>query len=319
MPEQADEHKRVKRRPIVAALLSLLMFGMGQLYNGQLRRAVAYLALGLLPYIALLLVVQFIPPYLGSVLFVIGALSLVTVWIFGVVDAFISARRIGTVTLQRYNRWYVYVSIYLIATLMPFAVDEPPVAAYSLPSSSMTPSLLAGDYVYAHAYRDQPLERGDIAVFKLPTNGTDYIKRIVGLPGDRIQVRGGILHINGKSVQRESTGAYTYRYFSGTVRTATRYQETLPNGKRYMIVEESDTYPADNTPVYTVPAGHYFAIGDNRDNSLDSRYLQKVGFIPHENITGRVILIYFSKDGSWWPLSRLPQTIRFGRIGNVVE
>jgi len=319
MLEQPDERKRVKRRPMVAALLSFLMIGMGQLYNGQLRRAVVVFALGLAPFIAISLILQFIPPYVGTLLYVSGALCLLALWIFSVVDAFVSARRIGTITLQRYNRWYVYGSIYLLSTLISFTIDEPPVAAYSIPAGSMIPSLLVGDYVYAHTYRDQPPERGDIAVFKQPTNGTDYTKRIVGLPGDRIQVKGGVLHINGVAVQRENKGAYGYQDSSGRFHRATRYQETLPNGKRYMIIEESDAYPADNTPVYTVSAGHYFALGDNRDNSLDSRYLQEVGFIPHENITGRVILIYFSKNGSWWPLWRLPQIIRLARIGNEVE
>jgi len=165
-------------------------------------------------------------------------------------------------------------------------------------------------------------ERGDVAVFKLPRdNKTDYIKRIIGLPGDRIQVKGGILHINDEPVKREQTEDYTTTdQFGRQIRVA-QYVETLPNGHRHRIIEESDSAPLDNTPVFTVPPDHYFAMGDNRDNSLDSRVGSMVGFVPVENLVGRAEFLFFSiEDGArFWEIWKWPWAVRFGRLLNGVN
>lgn len=265
---------------------------------------------------------QHTPSYHGVAFFLIGMFCLVPIYAFVIIDAFVSARRIGAVTLQRYNRWYLYLATYLFA-IIPSLVVEPAVVTYSIGSNSMVPGLLIGDYVYAHsyAYRERPPERGDIAVFKLPTNASRAAKRIVGLPGDSIQIKGGILHINGIAVQRESLGNHAYKAITGREHSVTLYQETLPNGEDHLIVEASDNYSTDNTPLYTVPTKHYFALGDNRDHAADSRYQKAIGFIPHENLMGQIALIYFSQDGSADGLAfwRWPQAIRFKRIGNRVD
>lgn len=211
---------------------------------------------------------------------------------------------------------------------------------FSIPSGSMIPTLLVGDYLFvskaSYGYSKHSLpfslpiipgrvmyempERGDVAVFKLPTdNKTDYIKRIVGLPGDTIQVRGGILHINGEAVKRERLGEYVYEDTRGFFHNTVRYRETLPNGMSHEIIEESDSFPADNTQVYKVPEGHYFGMGDNRDNSRDSRYLMDVGFIPKENLVGRAEVLFFSNSGSFWQVWTWPWTLRFDRFFNEVE
>jgi len=159
-------------------------------------------------------------------------------------------------------------------------------------------------------------------VFKLPRdNKTDYIKRIVGLPGDRIQVTGGVLHINGEPVKRQRLGDFVDVDRIGNGTRMTRYQETLPNGKSYVVVEMTDAGPLDNTSVYVVPAGHYFGMGDNRDNSLDSRVLNQVGYIPAENLVGRAEVIFFSSDGTakLWEVWKWPSAIRFSRLFNVIE
>lgn len=199
---------------------------------------------------------------------------------------------------------------------------------FNIPSGSMIPTLLVGDYLfvskYAYGYSkhslpwsvplfggrilDGPPARGDIAVFKLPSDDeTDYIKRIVGLPGDRIQVLGGVLHINGAAVERERMEDYGYRDRYGRERVYRQYRETLPNGASYMTLDGTPRGSLDDTQVYTVPEGHYFAMGDNRDNSLDSR-VRSVGFIPAENLVGRAEFIFHSlADGTsiaelWnWP------------------
>jgi signal peptidase I len=211
---------------------------------------------------------------------------------------------------------------------------------FNIPSSSMLPTLLVGDYLfvsklsYGYSRHSFPLslslfsgrvlftepERGDVMVFKLPKdNETDYIKRIVGLPGDRIQVRGGILHINGKALKRRLIGRY--RSENGNGGYFMKYQETLPNGRVHPILERTDHGEFDNTLVYRVPPDHYFAMGDNRDNSLDSRALTDVGFIPKENLVGRADLLFFSSNGSarFWEFWNWPAAIRFARLFQKIE
>ena len=123
-------------------------------------------------------------------------------------------------------------------------------------------------------------------VFKLPRdNETDYIKRIVGLPGDRIQVKDGLLHINGTPVKRERVDDYSYVDRYGRERVFRQYRETLPNGASYMTLDATPRGSLDTTQIYTVPPDHYFAMGDNRDNSLDSR-VPSVGYIPSEKSRG---------------------------------
>lgn len=207
---------------------------------------------------------------------------------------------------------------------------------FSIPSGSMIPTLLVGDYLfvskasYGYSRHSLPFslplvpgdrvafetpERGDVAVFKLPSDGrTDYIKRIIGLPGDTIQVKGGVLHINGEAVVRKRLGEFVYQDTNGVYHNTMRYEETLPNGKVHELIEETDSYPADNTPLYSVPEGHYFAMGDNRDNSRDSRYLMDVGFIPRENLVGRADVIFFSNDGPFLAFWKWPWSLRFGRF-----
>lgn len=223
----------------------------------------------------------------------------------------------------------------LIALVVRTFAYEP----FNIPSGSMKPTLLIGDYLfvskfaYGYSRYSLPLglplfegrifgrlpERGDVVVFKKPTdNKTDYIKRVIGLPGDRIQVIQGLLHINGAPVRIEPIGTFvdddppSYR--------AALLEETLPNGARHEILELTSSGPQDNTRVYEVPAGHVFAMGDNRDNSQDSRF-DDVGFIPVENLVGRAEIIFFSigSDATLLAPWRLPFEIRYGRFLNLIR
>jgi signal peptidase I len=228
------------------------------------------------------------------------------------------------------------------AVVIAFGVRTFAYEPFNIPSGSMIPTLLVGDYLFVSKFSygysrytvafGAPVfdgrvlytkpERGDVAVFKLPRdNKTDYIKRIIGLPGDRIQVIGGILHINGEAVKRDRVEDFvTTDQFGRQVRVA-QYVETLPNGRKHRIIEESDTGSLDNTQLYTVPEDHFFAMGDNRDNSLDSRVSSMVGFVPVENLVGRAEFLFFSIDegSSFWEFWKWPWAVRFGRIFDGVS
>ena len=208
---------------------------------------------------------------------------------------------------------------------------------FNIPSGSMIPTLLVGDYLFVSKYtygysrHSLPLSlpiipgrifssvpnRGDVAVFKLPKdNSTDYIKRIIGLPGDRIQVRSGRLFVNGALVNRRPLAPFFLRGPLGSRVGIRHFEENLPGGRSYRILERADNFQLDNTPVYTVPSGHVFGMGDNRDDSQDSRVLSEVGYIPMENLVGRAEFIFFSHDssGTGWPLS-----VRWSRIFKTIQ
>ena len=168
-----------------------------------------------------------------------------------------------------------------------------------MPAASSSPALQVGDYFIADnkAYeQDDPL-RGDVVVFKLPRdNSTDYIKRVIGLPGDEIVMRDGVLSINGKEVPKRRTGSFFTKENSGPPRKIPAFEETLPNGVKYTVLDADENGPFDNVGPYKVPESHYFMMGDNRDNSTDSRASWGVGYVPRKNIFARASWIYYSRD-----------------------
>lgn len=233
----------------------------------------------------------------------------------------------------------VIIQALLIALVVRTLLFQP----FNIPSGSLIPTLLIGDYLFVSKYSygysrhsmpfSPPLfsgriwasepQRGDIAVFKLPKdNSTDYIKRVVGLPGDRIQVIDGVLHINGQAVKRERASVYETTDTFGRTVAVPRYLETLPNGVSYYTIErDGDRGYWDNTVVYTVPPGHYFMMGDNRDNSTDSRDESSVGPVPYENLVGRAEIIFFSIDESSavWKLWEWPWSVRWNRLFSPIK
>ncbi len=320
-----------KRRPVVAAILSLGLMGLGQLYNGQFHRAIMYFAIEILSAISLFLILVIPLSFQGIIILLFGIVIYFGIRIFAILDAFIGARRIGSIELQRYNRWYVYLSVFLVAVITVEIFNRSEIRSeiraarrpFSIPSGGMSPTLLVGDYLFVDgtAYRQRPPERGDIAVFKLPRdNSTDYVKRIIGLPGDKIQMTDGVLSINGEAVKRERVADYIGENAMGTSVKVKRYNETLPNGASHFTLDLTENGAWDTTGVYEVPPGHYFMMGDNRDNSTDSRFLQLVGYVPAENFIGRAEVIYFSVDDeAAWAFWRWPWTLRFERIGNKID
>ncbi len=211
----------------------------------------------------------------------------------------------------------------LIALVLRVLLFQP----FTIPSASMEPNLYEGDYIivskwdYGYSKHSIPLSpgifsgrlfgseprRGDVVVFKLPRdNKTDYIKRLIGLPGDRLQMRNNLLYINDKPVTDVIQGRVDVDTGYGFERSATTVRETLPEGRQITIQDFGPDGHLDNTGVYTVPPGYYFMMGDNRDNSIDSRVEQEngVGLVPAENLVGKANIILFSwKPGAslWKP------------------
>ncbi|HEX5262029.1 MAG TPA: signal peptidase I, partial [Phenylobacterium sp.] len=186
---------------------------------------------------------------------------------------------------------------------------------YTIPSASMEPNLYEGDYIIVSKWNfgwskhsipfspplfsgrifERPAQRGDIVVFKLPhDNSTDYIKRVIGIPGDRIQMKQGLLYLNGKQVPRVNLGTVREDSGYGFMHDVTRYRETLPGGRTFITNDFGPTGDLDNTEEFLVPEHHYFMMGDNRDNSSDSRVSPEaggVGYVPAENLEGKAQLI----------------------------
>lgn len=233
----------------------------------------------------------------------------------------------------------VVVQALLIALVVRTLLFQP----FNIPSGSLIPTLLVGDYLFVSKYTygyskhsmpfSPPLfagriwgaepKRGDIAVFKLPKdNSTDYIKRVIGLPGDRIQVIDGVLNLNGRKVEKRRIDDYRTSDSYGRSVAVPQYQETLPGGVSYRVIErDGDSGYWDNTNLYTVPAGRVFMMGDNRDNSTDSRDDASVGTVPFENFVGRAEIIFFSIDeqASAWRVWEWPWTVRWSRLLNPIR
>jgi signal peptidase I len=216
---------------------------------------------------------------------------------------------------------------------------------FNIPSGSMKDTLLIGDYLfvskysYGYSHFSLPLSpplfsgrifsskptRGDVVVFRLPRDdSTDYIKRVIGLPGDRIQMKDGLLYINGTPVKRERADDFIDDE-NGSPEHVRRWRETLlPNGVTYDTLDLQDNGFLDSTQEYLVPADHYFMMGDNRDNSTDSRVppeRQGVGYVPFENLIGKAQIIFFSiGDGEpAWHIWSWPWSVRWSRLFTIVK
>ena len=310
-------------------MLSLLAPGVGQLYAGENRSGWRLFGIFVALELASAFVLPNLPIKVRAAALLLLALADLALRVWAGIAAFRLARRLRAVAVGRYQHGWIYT---LLILLMPvanaLAAPDHEMKSFYAPSGAMLPTLRANDYFVVDRgyYRRNPVSRGDLIVFKLPTDtSTDYIKRIVGLPGDRIQVRHGELYINDQQVPRKEDPNCRDKEADPFV-VQQGYRESLPSASggaavQHCIIKEfgfngREDGPLDNTPVYDVPAGHYFAMGDNRDNSQDSRVLTAVGYIPAENLVGRAQFIFFSTDGSahGWEVWKWPFAIRYSRL-----
>lgn len=314
-----------ERRPWAAFIVNFIFSPvLGMLYLGRLDWALLYIVIpAVLLFAAIFglspdgfgLVNRWVSPIGLSAL----DLTALTIGLAAAFHCYILAKRLTKIPKVWYARWWGIVIIAPVLAFVPLTLVRTfVVQPFNIPSGSMLPTLEVGDILFAQKYPYgfnkysfpfvlQPLfgtekyfetepKRGDIVIFKLPReNRSDYVKRVVGLPGDRIRMAQGRLVINGERVPQEQVEDYFWGSFTNDNTTVRQFVETLPNGVSYRTLDVLKQSRPDNTDVYVVPDEHYFVMGDNRDNATDSRFTA-IGFIPKENIYARVYWIWFNTN-----------------------
>lgn len=263
-----------RRKPVVALLLSFVTPGLGQMYNGQLKRGIILYLGGLLLVTVFFSTGLFFKFYTMVLCLAISLAFLLFVWL----DAFIGAVKSKEITLEPYNKWYLYLIVFLISSfvIQPFvssSIKNKIAKAYKIPSSGMEPALLVGDYLIANMkiYKKEKPKRGDIIIFEFPKDPSkDFIKRIIATEGERVEIVQNKIFINGKQID-DPWGHFEKNDWS-------KYLQTM--GKFGPVV---------------VPKDCLFVLGDNRDNSQDSRFW---GFVNRKKIRGKALYIYWSKTKS---------------------
>lgn len=236
--------------------------------------------------------------------------------------------------------WDSWTFILLLCVVLPLSIRSFFYSPFHIPSGSMKSTLLVGDYLFVskHAYgysrysfpmgyplfegriMDTAPERGDVVVFRTPANTkVDYIKRLIGLPGDTVQMIGGALYLNGTRVERQNAEPFVDTDENGINHTITRYKETLPNGVSYYTLDADALGPLDTTPPFLVPKGHYFFLGDNRDRSSDSRVMEATGFVPAENLVGKAEIVLLSSQAPFLKIWEWVSTLRTERFALSIE
>jgi signal peptidase I len=277
-----------------AGLLSLVVPGLGQIYAGAWRLGIILFGAAIAFDLSWVTLTRLVPPTPGTVAASAGALVL-----FRLAIAIDAVHRVRSRSMTAASGpWYRATWVMALAMIAIGAgLQQGEVLLYSpgwrsfhVASGSNMPTLLTTDYVLVDVHHQGSVpDYGDMIVFRHPRDPkVDYLKRVVGLPGDRVQLREGILYLNGKPVPREpQTGAPGNPAFR-------QYRETLPNGRAYMVLETRDS-ATQSTEEFNVPPGFFFVLGDNRGNSLDSRY-KDLGYIPIANFIGTVRTIYWSNE-----------------------
>ena len=295
----------IPRKPAFALMMSLLLPGYGQLYNGELNKAIwLFLAFALLSIPGHVLIALYLPSGWMLAALVLGLASTLSLWLFGMIDAWRGARLRQDYVPAAWQLSGVYALVLIECNVVALPlligyVRAHQVESFRLPSSSMAPSVLQGDTIFADKRYNCPgckqgVRRGDIAIFSYPNERTlYYIKRIIALPGDRVRIRGNEVKVNDKPLKiQESAGP------NGT-------QVTESDGNRQWQVQWTKAASAEVE--MTIPAGQVFVLGDNRSVSTDSRLF---GTVPLQDVVGRARQVWFSHEGG---------SIRWGRLGQVLE
>ena len=295
------------RKPWVAGLMSLALPGWGQLYNGQVNRAIwCFLTFSLLLLPGHALLALAVPPMLMLPGLLLGLVSALGLWIFCAADAYRAARRAPAQVIAPWQTSGLYTLVFICGALLvlpglTLAMRAHLVQPFAIPSASMAPSLLPGDFVFADMHYNCPhcsaVQRGDVAIFTYPNDRTlYYVKRVVALPGDRVQILNHQLVINGQGLTQLGNELGQ----GGAAATVEAW------GSKTWQVQGQQALQ-DSAAEQTVPPGHVFLLGDNRAASTDSR---QFGAVPLADVVGRVRQIWFSRgDGS----------VRWQRIGDRVN
>jgi len=272
-------------------------FGAGYLYVGAPIRYAVFLLLITLNNSVLLLAPS---GWLSEPIVLIGLQGIYIVLLCGMaLDVVWQALKRVNFQLRWYNRWWVYVGSILLGVVIHSTTDlvadqsDWAVRMFSIPAESNAPTLLVGDYIVVDnkAYEHKNPIRGDMVVFKVPRdNTTDYVQRVMGLPGDKIQLIGGVVFVNSVQIKRQQQEDFVLASKS----KVRQFLEILPDGRSYLTLDIRSGSLSDDTGVYIVPKDHYFMLGDNRDNSNDSRF-SFVGFVPRKNIFAHAKWIFYSK------------------------
>ena len=262
-----EETKTKRRRPVLAGLLSFLAPGLGQLYNGELKKGIVFFLI-VTGLIIIPLLAGVLSTFYGLLLY--GAVRLLCFFTV-IIDAFLSARRIKAITPKSYGKWYYYILIFILHTAL-IATVEPSETfrSYRAPSASMSTTVEADDHFITelNPYKEKKPQRGDVVVFISPTEeGKDYMKRVIALAGESVAINDGVVFIDGEPI----TEAYA------------NHSAKIPKGATRI----------KNFGPAKVPDGHLFLMGDNRNASYDSRHF---GMIKTRDVLGKALYIYYSKD-----------------------
>ena len=288
-----ETHSIDRRRPRIAAILSLIMPGLGQAYNGMLARGLMWMLLCGISSVAALLILSR-PTAWSWTLGCVAGLAQAGIWIAGVIDSYRCALRCkADYELKDYNRWYVYVLLLLMGTgsLLSYALNvrNQLLQPFRIPGASMYPTLSPGDRFIAvkNAYRNSDPQRGDLVLFTNPDNRRQFwVKRVIALAGDTVAVKGGNLYVNGVKLSVESIGPGAVSGTSGQI-----FDEDNNGAKNRIFISQGR--PALDFPEITVPQYECFVLSDNRNEGRDSRHF---GPIPITGIRGKF-------DYRYWPIA----------------
>ena len=317
--EHANNQRTHPREPLIALLLSVLAPGLGHIYCGKPAKGLVLFFLGFV----FVPIMVFCPQNVSSVFILTAILAsiilLIAVFFYAVVDAWFLAKRIDEhYEVKKYNQWYLYVLVIIISLsyppVMSYSIRQSLIQAYVMAAGSMLPNLLVKDYVILNktAYRHRLPEIGDVIAFRPPNDRNRiYVKRIVALPGDTIEVKGNILYINDMPLQYRKVAPLKYMKVSPDSSsviesgTAGEIVEEIRSNTSYRIqlINSSGANSSADFAKTTVPDTYFFVLGDNRANSLDSRHF---GPVPLADILGKIDFIYLPA-GSWSRFGRFPQ------------